>query len=135
MRTRWIVLLPLVVLVLAACGDDEGSDATPLEGTTWTLTSVDGTDAAADATGQLTLADGQASGSTGCNSLNGSYTLEGDALSFGPMATTQMACEEPLMTQETAVLAILEAAESYTIDGDELTITSPEGSLVYRAEG
>jgi heat shock protein HslJ len=134
MRPRWIILLPLVVLTLAACGDDEGSDSTPLEGTPWMLVTADGMDAVPDVPAPLTLADGQASGSTGCNSFSGSYTLEGDQLSFGPLGATQMACEEPLMTQEAEVFAILGAAESYSIEGDELTISSPGGSLVYRAE-
>jgi heat shock protein HslJ len=134
MSNRWIVLLPLVALVLAACGDDGGAETTPLEGTTWTLVRVDGTDAVPDATAQLTLEDGQASGSSGCNSFSGGYTLDGDQISFGPLGATQMACEEPLMTQEATVFAILGTSASYAIEGDELTISSPEGSLVYRAE-
>lgn len=134
MRTRWIILLPLVVFTLAACGDDEGSDSTPLEGTAWTLVTADGVDAVADVPAPLTLADGQASGSSGCNTFNGSYTVDGDQLGFGPLASTQMACEEALTAQEATVFAILGAAESYAIEGDELTISSPEGSLVYRAE-
>lgn len=129
-------MLALVVVVMVACSDDEGSnDASPLEGTTWTLTSADGTDAVAEATANLTLTDGQASGSGGCNSFNGSYTLDGDQLSFGPLASTQMACEEPVMAQEATVFSVLGAAESYSIDGDQLTISSPAGSLVYTAEG
>ena len=135
-KPRWILVLPLVVLVLASCSDDEGSDATPLEGTTWTLVTVDGTPAvASDVAAEMTFADGQVSGSTGCNTFNGSYELDGDQLSFGPLASTMMACEDALATQESTVFTILDAAESYAIDGDELTIESPDGSLAYRAEG
>jgi heat shock protein HslJ len=37
--------------------------------------------------------DGAVSGSDGCNRLVGSWTLEGDAVTFSQLATTLMACE------------------------------------------
>jgi len=50
-------------------------------------------------------ADGIVSGSSGCNTYNGSYTLTGETLAIGPLGTTRMACPEPIMTQETQYLA------------------------------
>ena len=63
-------------------------------------------------------ADGNASGSTGCNSLSGTYATDGTALTFGPLATTRMACEESLMAQEAAVLEALAAVSGWEIDAD-----------------
>ncbi len=36
--------------------------------------------------------DGRLSGSDGCNRVTGTYKLKGDAVTFGQMASTQMAC-------------------------------------------
>jgi heat shock protein HslJ len=43
----------------------------------------------------LDFKDGRLSVSNTCNHLGGSYTLEGNALTVGPMMSTQRACGEP----------------------------------------
>ncbi|HEV8402512.1 MAG TPA: META domain-containing protein [Candidatus Limnocylindrales bacterium] len=47
------------------------------------------------------------SGSSGCNTYQGPYTTNGTVVAIGPLATTQKACPEDVMTQEQAVLAAL----------------------------
>jgi heat shock protein HslJ len=42
-------------------------------------------------------------GSTGCNSFGGEYRTADGAIEFGAMNMTEMACEEPLMQQETTL--------------------------------
>ncbi len=37
--------------------------------------------------------DGTLTGTTGCNTINGSWTAEGDTMIIGPMASTRMFCE------------------------------------------
>ena len=64
--------------------------------------------------------DGTVSGSGGCNNYNGSYTLSGDQISVGPLASTMMFCETGSQ-QETAYLAALQQAKSLAF--------SPEGRL------
>ena len=123
------VLAGLAILVVAACDSTgSGSNTTPeptsaadLAGTSWTLVSIGGTPVVEGSGPHLTFgADGNASGSTGCNSMSGDYTTDGAALTFGPMATTRMACEEPLMTQEAAVLEALTGVSGWEIDADGL---------------
>ena len=63
-----------------------------IEGTTWTLTSVDGAEPVAGEAATLTLSEGRAAGSTGCNRFTGTYVLDGGSISFGRLATTRMAC-------------------------------------------
>jgi heat shock protein HslJ len=81
-------------------------------------------------------ADGNITGSAGCNSYTGSYTHSGqNRISIGPLATTQMYCGDPgVMDQETAYLANLQAAASYemTTDG-KLQLMDATGTpiLVY----
>ncbi|HPD92863.1 MAG: META domain-containing protein [Rhodobacter sp.] len=75
-----------VLLSLAGC---TGAGAGP-EGD-WRVVELDGT-AIAPADGvTLALADGQATGRSGCNRFTGGYAL-GSGFTFGPLAATRMAC-------------------------------------------
>ena len=121
------VLAGLAILVVAACDSTgSGTNTTPeptsaadLAGTSWTLVSIGGTPVAEGSGPSPHVRRGrQASGSTGCNSMSGTYATDGAALTFGPMAMTRMACEESLMTQETAVLEALAAVSGWEIDAD-----------------
>ena len=67
-------------------------------------------------------------GSTGCNSFGGEYVEGAGAIEFGGMNMTEMACEEPLMRQETNVLRIFEEASVFTIKEGILTIARLGGS-------
>lgn len=80
--------------------------------------------------------DGQVSGRAGCNQFSGSYTLDGDRLVIGAsMASTMMACPEPLMQQEQAVIAALTAATTVRQIGERLELLDDTGVtlLVLRA--
>ena len=121
------VLAGLAILVVAACDSTgSGTNVTPeptsaldLAGTSWTLVSVGGAQVVEASAANLAFAvDGSASGSTGCNNFNGPYTVDGAAMTFGPLATTRMACEENLMVQEAAVLEALAGVSGWEIDAD-----------------
>jgi heat shock protein HslJ len=73
-------------------------------------------------------ADGQLHGSAGCNSFHGSYTVNGDALSIGPLATTRMMCEQQVMQQEQAYLAALQASTRYDFDAGRLQLFNATGA-------
>ena len=111
----------------------------PLVGTAWALEVVaTGTDAVSSpvAPGSIGFAeDGTVSGQTGCNSFNGSYESDGTSLTFGPLATTRMACPDEVMAQETAVLAALEATTASAIDGPTLTLLDGGGATVLTYRG
>jgi heat shock protein HslJ len=74
-------------------------------------------------------ADQRVAGSAGCNRFSGTYTMEGESLSFGPLATTRMACPEPIMEQERAFLAALESTTQFTQTGDRLTLRDADGVM------
>lgn len=81
-------------------------------------------------------ADGNITGSAGCNSYNGSYThRRQNGISIGPLATTLMYCGGPgVMDQETIYLANLQAATSYKVTTDgklHLMDTTGTPLLVY----
>lgn len=68
------------------------------------------------------------SGSGGCNTLSGPYAITAGVMSVGSIATTEMACAEPLMAQDTWFGAFLDGA-TVTI-GDTLTLTKDGVTLV-----
>jgi heat shock protein HslJ len=68
------------------------------------------------------------SGSGGCNRFTGGFKTQGQQLSIGPLASTFMACEESVMTQETRYLTALQGAQRYEID-DQKQLT-----IVYQTE-
>ncbi len=122
----------------AAPAEAAAAEAGPLtlEGVTWQvaeLRGADGTLAPAGAPATLTLADGQVSGSGGCNNFFGSYTLDGSSLTFGQAGSTMMACEEDAMAFEQAFLGSLPNVASYAIAGQQLHLFAADGSLLLSA--
>jgi heat shock protein HslJ len=62
----------------------------------------------------------------------GGYTLSADGLKLemSQMASTMMACPEPLMAQEGRYLGLLGAVTGYSVAGDVLTLTTADGKTV-----
>ncbi len=115
----------------------------PLVGPTWGLTSYNNGKGAlssplagSDITAVFS-ADGNMSGSAGCNSYSAPYDVDGSKISIGPAVSTRMACAEPegIMEQEMTFLAAVETATEYAIEGDELVLLNDEGvkSAVFAA--
>jgi putative lipoprotein len=65
--------------------------------------------------------DGNANGSSGCNTFNGKAEVSGSAMKLGPMATTRMMCPDQMDT-ERDFLAALNNTVSYSISGNTLSI-------------
>ena len=91
-----------------------------LSGSSWQLTSFVSSNGkptkatSSPSAGTLVFATGgKVSGSTGCNTFNGTYKQSGSALTItvGPM--TMMACTGAVATQETDVLANLALVDSF----------------------
>jgi heat shock protein HslJ len=75
-----------------------------------------------------TFTEDQVSGSAGCNQYNGSYTLDGDTVTIGPLATTRMACEQDVMDQETAFLTALQTPGlGVEVNGANVTLRDASG--------
>ncbi len=107
----------------------------PLEGTTWQLTTFVMGDVASSLLGESVITavfDGQqVAGSAGCNQYFGSYTLDGDTITFGPLGSTKMACDEGLMQQESDFLLALAKVKTVSLSGEGLTLTHANGSLLF----
>jgi heat shock protein HslJ len=79
--------------------------------------------------------DGSAAGNGGCNQYNASYETDGDTISFGPIAATQMACEPDVSDQEATVFAALDSAATFEIVGDILTLSDADGAFLVSFRG
>jgi len=100
--------------VLHGCG---GDPVDLLTGGVWQITALG--DAALVEPERLSLNfldAGRVAGSGGCNRIVGGFSLTGEGLHFGPMASTMMACPDPLMEQERRMLDALEQVMAFDVD-------------------
>ena len=93
----------------------------------WTLIELNGKPlpalAAPATTPTLTFSadSNRVSGSSGCNSFGGTFTMAaGNRLSFSPLVMTRRACGD--MSVESAYTKALESTDSYAVNGDELQL-------------
>ncbi len=93
--------------------DAPGSQVAPIEGTSLT------------ATFRLT----NVAGSSGCNTYDGTYGTNGNVVRIGRLATTRLACEEDVMTQETAFLEALGGVSFVEPRGSTLLLTDRNGAI------
>jgi len=109
-----------------------------LEGVDWVLLAYRSGDALVEledphGPARLRFEGGRVTGSAGCNRLMGDYELKGEGIRFqAPMASTMMACPEPLMSQEQAVHAALASVASYRREADGLDLLDPHGEVLLR---
>jgi len=68
-------------------------------------------------------------GSTGCNTLRGTCTVDGSTLGFGPLMTTRKWCGDEAMAQEQALLAALADTVGFRLEGSRLTLLRPDGGI------
>ena len=138
MRTLRSLLPILVMTAGTACANDPGNGrdtartaaapaaAATLAGT-WTAPSLTGRDGAP----RIELSDGKASGHSGCNGFNATYTTGSDgALAFGPVIATKMFCEGAAGTSEQKVFAALAATKRATLDGTLLRLHGADGAVL-----
>jgi heat shock protein HslJ len=104
-----------------------------LDGTSWTLRGFrDGElfDPVPDFI-EISLAfDGDSvSGSAGCNNFMGSFTADGDVLSFGPLRGTKMLCPPQVMQQEDLFLDLMSSVETAEMTFDGTLVLAPTSGL------
>lgn len=126
-------LVALAVMAMACGGQNEPSlgEKGALDGTRWTLTTLNRQTALKETTVTLGLAAGQCAGSDGCNRYRGSYTADAATIRFDELfASTMMACSEPIANQAAAYLNALERAVAYMADDRQMSLYDNNGKEV-----
>lgn len=129
-------------LALAGCGgSDSAGSAEPLDLTnaegSWTLESGKGPEGdfkpLADEPVTLDItSDGSFSGTSGCNNIFGTMTIDAGTIEMGPIGQTMMACEEAAMELETKYTQALDSVDAGEVAGEELTLTGPSTEIHYK---
>jgi putative lipoprotein len=131
---KYFLSLLIIGLMISACSAKGTGASASLVGS-WKLTSYGSaaspTPAVADTEAGITFnQDATITGNSGCNGFGGSYTVEGDKVTFDQVTSTLMACDDPRMAQEDAVHQVLNNTASFKIEGNKLTLTNNGNVLV-----
>ena len=132
MKKMNVMYVGLMLLLMTSCAvQKSGGDVSAiLLGKQWQLLELDGKAVAEKVNGrmpflQFDAESGRYQASGGCNGVGGEYTLEKDnGITFGPGMSTMMAC--PDMSVEQGLRGLFEKANTYTIDGKNLSLSNKE---------
>ena len=123
-------LLSLLLITSTALAMETNSTPFTLPGSAWKVITF---------AGQTPLADhpitfefdneGNIAGDGSCNRFGGACQIDGDKIEVGPLRSTRRACEPEVMQQEHKFLALLAAATTWSLDGDNLVLTTPDGEI------
>lgn len=83
---------------------------------------------------KLTIKGNMLSGTAGCNKINGTVTISGNKVTFGPITSTRMSCGDAVAKQEAVFLKAL-SGQTLTAERiqDSLTLdTGTQGMLNIR---
>jgi heat shock protein HslJ len=111
-------MLTLAVSIQALAQDEDG----PLTAR-WIATELNGKPVDGPT---LDYTTDKVSGTGGCNRFNGPITIEDDAVQIGPLASTKMICEGKSEI-EAQYFSALEAARSFVVQDDTLTLKAEDG--------
>ncbi len=113
------LLCMILLLGVAACNETVTS-IHPLEATAWQIPSVQN---AQPITVQFDSKEKQVRGFSGCNHFSGTYEIEQNQISFGPLTRTEMACADSAQNKtEQTFLDALSRVDSYLYEQNTLTL-------------
>lgn len=129
---RVLLLMLSIIMFLTACGAKQSA---ALAGT-WKLSAygpkASPTPAVTGAEATLTFENSdRVMGNGGCNSLGGTYKVNGDQITFSDIVSTLMACEDARMAQEGAVAKVMTGTATYEIKDNTLTLTNGDMVLIF----
>lgn len=110
----------------------------PLEGTRWVVDTIFAGDSASTTpigvTATITIVAGTATVEAGCNTGSATVDIGDGTLTLGPLTLTKMACDEPAMTMEDAVVATLDSGQvTFSIESARLTLMAGQTGLGLQA--
>jgi heat shock protein HslJ len=84
----------------------------------WAIAEIGGASVLASTKPTLAFEGDTVFGNGSCNRFRGGFTLTGEGLTMRQLASTMMACPEPVMQQEQALIRQLEATQRFDIRDD-----------------
>lgn len=84
----------------------------------------------------LRVGDGRLEGFGGCNNFNGRYlqdSVGARAIAFRTISSSKKMCDAGTMAAENRLLETLQYVSSYTINGDQMTMSGSAGTLRLKA--
>ena len=127
------ILLSLLLITSAALAMETNQPTATLPGSAWQVTTFGGQAPLSDHPVTFEFdKEGNIAGDASCNRFGGSCKIEGNKIEVGPLRSTRRACETDIMQQEHKFLALLGAVTAWSMDGEELVLTAPDGEI--RAE-
>lgn len=131
-------LIPLILITFMSCAafkkkakDEATTGNGNLNGTSWVIQYIAGFDLEqTERKASLSFSDTSTryGGYSGCNMFGGEFELKGKSLHFSNALSTKRACM-PGMKTENAVFRMLEATNSYSLEGDKLLLKKDETVL------
>jgi len=126
-----VALTAVVSLSLASCASSKLSADTStdtIKNTSWSLVSLPNQSLVPNALITLNVDNDKITGTDGCNRYNALYVLNEETLNINKnIATTMMACPEPIMQQAANYTSALTQTTGYKIEGSQLTLVNAEG--------
>ena len=125
-----IVLTAITSMSLVACvasGALPDSQNVSVKNTLWSLVNLSSQALVPNTSITINFDNDRITGTDGCNRYNALYTLHEDRLNISrSIATTRMACPEPIMQQASSFISVVVQATRYKIDGSQLTLMDDE---------
>jgi heat shock protein HslJ len=135
-----LVLAAAALAIVTACAPSEApkpasaapTDGAALGGGEWQVFEINGAGIVAGSKPTITFEEGRVFGAGSCNRFMGGYAVSPDGLKLemSQMASTMMACPEPLMQQEGAFLGTLGTVTGYELAGGVLTLKGADGKTI-----
>lgn len=120
-------------LIAVACASSvPPALSSDLAGTRWAVQSINGANTAGRAS-VVFAAEDRISGAAGCNRFFGVYEARDGNIDVRALGRTEMACDQPVMSQENAFLDVLDKAAQYRREADRLVITAENGGNIVLA--
>ena len=102
-----------------------------LTGSQWWAVSINGSDITGSRYISLYLSyDRRATGNAGCNYYQGRYVVKGSYIRFRGGTWSAMGCDEEILVQEDIYIDCLNNADTYSIEGDSMTIYDSSGQAI-----
>jgi heat shock protein HslJ len=129
-----IALLVLTGVTLAACGSDDSStsdsvSAADLSGKEFVSSDVTGHELVDGSQITMNFLDDTVSVNAGCNTMNGGFEIADGTFTVAQLASTMMACPDPLMEQDAWLGEFLAASPAIALDGSTLILTGDDASI------